>query len=196
VLDACRALRLEVPAQIAVVAACNEDWWEFFAGVSMSYIPLQFEQIGYEAAALLQRLVEGGVPPREPMRIPPGRLVVQESSDVYPYADEAVRVALRFIEANLHRPFRIAELLATVPCSRRKLEMCIKHDTGRTLEKRVLEARVEKARMLLAETNLPIKEIAEQCGFRERERLHVAFRKGTGVTPACFRRLHHRQPSP
>jgi transcriptional regulator GlxA family with amidase domain len=101
---------------------------------------------------------------------------------------------LRFIEANLHRPFSISELLAAVPCSRRKLETRFKQDTGRTMEKKILDARVEKARMLLAETDIPIKEVAGQCGFRERERLHVAFRRGTGVTPAGFRRLHRCQP--
>jgi LacI family transcriptional regulator len=139
---------------------------------------------------LLQRLVEGGHPPREPVRIPPGRLVVQESSDVYPDADEAVRAALRFIQANLHRPFAISELLAAVPCSRRRLEVRFRQDIGRTLEKKILEARVEKAKILLAETEMPIKQIADQCGFRTRERLHVAMRKGTSSTPAAFRRLH------
>ena len=48
--------------------------------------------------------------------------------------------------------------------------------------------RVEKARMLLAETNLRISEVASESGFGEGKHLHAIFTREVGVTPSLFRR--------
>jgi AraC family transcriptional activator FtrA len=48
--------------------------------------------------------------------------------------------------------------------------------------------RVERAKKLLATTDLPVSLIAERCGFQSNERLTVNFREVVGVPPSAYRR--------
>ena len=52
----------------------------------------------------------------------------------------------------------------------------------------LLQQRVHRARMNLAECDLPIKEVAVRCGFSSLENFYRAFRKACGMTPAAYRR--------
>jgi AraC family transcriptional regulator len=52
--------------------------------------------------------------------------------------------------------------------------------------------RLDRARVLLAETNLPLPRIADECGFGSQSYLTTCFKARHGVTPARFR--HAVQP--
>ena len=52
----------------------------------------------------------------------------------------------------------------------------------------VQQQRVERARELLANTNLPIAHLASECGFVSQSYLTTCFRTTYGMTPARFRR--------
>ena len=61
---------------------------------------------------------------------------------------------------------------------------------GRTIHQEIDRVRIQRAKTLLAETNLPIKQIAQQAGFQTVQYLTRTFRRLTGDTPAAFRRRH------
>lgn len=67
---------------------------------------------------------------------------------------------------------------------RRRFKDC----TGTTLHEAAMRHRLEKARKLLAETDLPIKAIAAAIGYRDVYFFSNQFKHLTGVTPAMFRR--------
>jgi transcriptional regulator GlxA family with amidase domain len=48
---------------------------------------------------------------------------------------------------------------------------------------------LERAKSLLAGTDLPMPEIARSSGFTEGKHLSVVFRQETGMTPTAYRRL-------
>ncbi|MDF2923742.1 MAG: hypothetical protein K0R57_2656 [Paenibacillaceae bacterium] len=50
--------------------------------------------------------------------------------------------------------------------------------------------RLEKAKVLLVETNLTLAQIAESCGYESGFYLNKLFRRHLGATPAQFRRSH------
>lgn len=52
----------------------------------------------------------------------------------------------------------------------------------------VQQRRIERARELLANTNLPIAHLASECGFVSQSYLTTCFRETYGMTPARFRR--------
>jgi transcriptional regulator GlxA family with amidase domain len=58
---------------------------------------------------------------------------------------------------------------------------------GTTPARMVEKIRVEAVRRLLEETDLPIKRVAEACGFGAEERLRRAFARQVGTTPAEYR---------
>lgn len=51
----------------------------------------------------------------------------------------------------------------------------------------VEQVRVQKAKTLLTETALPLKEISFRLGFPNQSGFSIAFRRCTGETPAKFR---------
>jgi AraC family transcriptional regulator len=56
----------------------------------------------------------------------------------------------------------------------------------------IQRVRIERAKTLLAGTDLPIKHIAQQAGFKTVQYLTRAFHRVTGGTPAAFRRQSSR----
>lgn len=72
------------------------------------------------------------------------------------------------------------------------LGQLFRQDTGHCVTDAVHEVRVRKARQLLLESRLGIKEIAGLSGFGDVAFFRRVFRRGTGTTPAAFRRLHGR----
>ena len=55
--------------------------------------------------------------------------------------------------------------------------------------------RVEAARRLLEQTDLPIGEVARRCGLGVMETFYRAFRSQLGVTPAAYRRTVRATPA-
>ncbi|SFR91479.1 helix-turn-helix transcriptional regulator [Sphingomonas jatrophae] len=82
---------------------------------------------------------------------------------------------------------RIADLAALLEMSPGHLVRTFRKTTGRTVHQFVEEARLARARVLLSETDLPLKRIAAQLGFATPSSFSLAFRRATGVTPGRFR---------
>ena len=59
VLDACRRIGILVPEEVAVIGVDNDETLCNVADPPLSSIKIDFEQIGYEAAALLDLLMKG-----------------------------------------------------------------------------------------------------------------------------------------
>ena len=65
---------------------------------------------------------------------------------------------------------------------------------GETPYKFVVRQRVERARQLLAGSDLPISEIALQTGFCSQSHLSDVFRRHVGETPKAFRHSSRAVP--
>ncbi len=88
--------------------------------------------------------------------------------------------------ADGHR-IRTADLAAVVEVSPSHLARTFKKSTGRTVHQFVEEVRLVRARALLGDTGLPLKQIAAQLGFATPSSFTLAFRRATGTTPGRFR---------
>lgn len=187
ILRVCRRLKLRVPDDIAVVGV-NDD--QLVAGVSqppLTSIALPTQRIGQTAGELLDQLMAGHPPPDAPIRFAPLGVRARQSSDRLAIDDPAVVRAYRFIQNHAHRPILPADVHADSHVPRRTLETRFRKHTGRSLGQAILHAHIDRARDLLANTDLTLPELAERSGFRHPENLHAAFRKITGQTPRAFR---------
>ncbi len=195
VLDACRRIGVNVPDQVAVLGVDND---EYLCGLSLpplSSIDVNSEETGYRAAKLLDKWMSGTRPPKRLPEIKPSGVVVRRSTDVLATNDHEVIRAVRFIRENALRPIHVTDVVDELSVSRSTLEPRFRGVLGRSMHQEISRVRIERAKALLVETGLPIKQIAQQSGFQSVQYLTRAFHRLTGDTPAAFRNRHHGQGS-
>jgi LacI family transcriptional regulator len=188
-------LGLQVPDQIAVLGVDNDEINCELSGVQLSSIRLNTEQIGYEAAVLLSKLISGQPAPPEPILVPPIEVITRRSSDVLALADAEVAAAVRFIRDRGGREINVEDLLSRTQLSRRSLEMRFRKALGRSPYQEIRRVQLERAKLLLSRTDRPVREIADACGFKEARQLSMAFHDQIGLTPRQYRRKSRRSPS-
>jgi len=185
--EACREAGLRVPEDVAIIGMGNDDLLCEFARPSLSSVAVASEQIGYQAAALLDRLMNGEAPPPHPILVPPPGVVARKSSSVLAIADGDVAAALRWIRNESHKPIRVGDVLRQIPVSRRLLERKFRKALDRGISEEIRRVHVERAMSLLAGTDLAMPALADSAGFSNASHLSIVFRRETGLTPTAYR---------
>lgn len=199
VLDACRAADVRVPDDVAVVGVDNDPLRCGLCDPPLSSVVPHTSRVGYVAAELLGRMMAGGgrVPVAAgPHLVPPVGVAARRSTDALAVEDPDVSAAVRFIREHACDPVGVKDVLRTVPLSRRAIEGRFKRLLGRTPHEEILRCRLDRARQLLAETDLPVKAVAERVGAGNAEYLSVLFRRAAGCTPGDYRRRFRHAPAP
>jgi LacI family transcriptional regulator len=172
---------------VAVVGVDNDPAVTELAPVPLSSVDSARERAGYEAAALLDRLMHGAPPPAAPILIPPGPVVARRSTDVLAVRDPDVAAAIQFVQDHFHEPITAEDVAAHAGVSRRHLQNRILADTGRTIRQTITWQRLEHAQGLLVSTRTKIQLVAQRSGFASGESLCKVFRRLVGVTPEEYR---------
>lgn len=101
---------------------------------------------------------------------------------------------LRFILDHIHTHIRTRlfskDLAKLVQMSPQHFGNLFRKSTGRAPYEYILHERIECGKRLLAETRLPIMEIAMEIGFAHHSHFGDAFRQLTGMTPKQYRQRH------
>lgn len=92
------------------------------------------------------------------------------------------------VENQPDTPPGLSALASLCGIGNRHLMRAFKHSTGRTIMAYVEEARLKQAVRLLAETDLPLSDIARGLGFSAQSGFSHAFRRAIGEPPSAFRR--------
>jgi LacI family transcriptional regulator len=187
-VEVCRQADLRVPEEVAVLGVGNDELYCELSRPTLSSIITPAQQIGFEAASLLGRMLDGAKPPQQSLLFPPQGVVSRRSSDVLAIDDPDVVAVARFIREHSHLVLRTAEILKVVPVGRRSLERRFRKAFGRGIWEEIQRVHIERAKRLLAETNLPIKAVAAQSGFTNFRHLSVVFRGQLGLSPTAYRR--------
>lgn len=190
VIEACEDGGLRVPEDVAVVGVNNSPFVCCMVKPQMSSVALGAERIGYQAAILLDRLMQGESVPVEPIVIAPEEIVERHSTELVEMDDRLVPDALRFIQAHVHEPIQVADVAQAVCCGRRTLEKRFKELLERSPHEEIRRARIRHACELLRETDTLVEVLAELCGYSTRDRFNVAFKKEMGITPSHYRKQY------
>jgi LacI family transcriptional regulator len=198
VLEVCQQLGVAVPDELAVLGVDNDDLLCELAVPPFSSVAVDAHRIGYEAAGMVEQMMAGQRVAAGEYLVPPLGVVTRQSTDVLAIDDRPISEALRFIREHADQGINVEDVLAAVPLSRRVLESRFKKCFEITPHEAIVRVRLQRARQLLAETELPLQVVAERSGFHYAENMSTTFRKRTGVTPALFRaqqRGHDRGPA-
>ncbi len=189
-LRLCQELGLAVPEEVAILGVDNDQLRGLAASPPLSSIQPNFQRQGYEAAHLLDDLLNGATPPEEPLLIPPVDVVTRQSTDIIAIDDPEIAQALRVIREHACDPISVEDVLMRVMISRRTLERRFREILGRTPHQEILRMRLARAEELLTRSDMKTAKIAEACGFRHIQNFNAYFRKAHGLTPGQFRKEH------
>ena len=187
VLDACRSAGLAVPGEVAVIGVDNDALLCELASPPLTSVIPNAHRTGYEAAALLDRLMRGKKVARVANLIAPLGVAARQSTDVLAVDDREVARAVQFIREHACEGINVGDVLRAAPLSRRVLEQRFQRLLGRTPREEILHVRLGRVKQLLGETDLPLYLVAERTGFEHVEYLSVVFKRETGATPSAFR---------
>jgi LacI family transcriptional regulator len=186
----CAEAAFLVPGEVAILAAENEEEAGLLARPPLSMVLIPAERVGFEAAALLDRLLRGGRRPAAPLLIPPPPVIERESTGRGSGADPWVRAACDFIARHACEGIGVEQVASELHVGRRTLERRFRAVMGRTLGEALRRTRALPVKRLLAETTLTLEEIAERTGFHSAQHVSEFFRDLEGCSPGSFRRRH------
>jgi len=187
VLDACRAAGVASPEEVAVIGADNDDVICNLCDPPLSSVVPDTGRIGYEAAALLAKMMAGDKNPPLQTFIEPSGIVTRRSTEVLAMEDRQIAAAARFIREHACDGIDVSDVLAAVPLSRSTMDRRFTKIMGRSPKDEILRVRLDRVKQLLAETDFPLTLIAEKVGLEHVEHLSRVFKNRVGTTPSEFR---------
>lgn len=196
VIDAAEHAGLQVPGDIAVLGIDNDPVLTELGAVPLSSIDIARERVGYEAAALLDRLMDGEKPPREPILVAPAGVVTRRSTETLAVADPDVALAAKFIREHFREPITVADVAAHALLSRRRLQDKFLAAVGHGMSDEITRQRLEFSKHLLTQTNHKIAAISTMAGFGSVHRMSKVFRRVLHDTPQTYRRKYQPVRTP
>jgi LacI family transcriptional regulator len=188
-IDSCRGAAVAVPDQVAIIGTDDDELLCTLAQPPLSSIAIDASRVGYEAAAMLDRLMDGRQPAAPPpqVKLRPVGAVTRRSTDALAVDDPDVAEALRLVRSEAGRAMSVSQILARLPVHRRTLERKVRRTIGRGLAEEMRRVKVDRARQVLATTDLPMPDVARRAGFSSAMRLSIVFQQDVGTTPTAYR---------
>lgn len=187
-LDAATAAGIAVPRDLAVLGVDDDTAICTTVSPALSSLPTNDFRLGYAAGRLLNELLRKTAEGGRTIRFAAHRIIARLSTDADALADRFVADALRHARGHLADRLDAATLARRIGYSKHMLQIRAERALGHTLGEEIRQMRLTAAKELVAETDLPIADIAESCGFTSVSHLALRFRENLGVTPLAWRR--------
>lgn len=195
VLDACRLASLHVPEEVAVLGVGDDELICEMAAPPLSSVIHNARRVGYEAAAMLDRLMLGQKVAAD-LVIDPIGVKARQSSDLLAIEDSEVAKAVRFIRENACAGIRVDDVLEQVALSRRALEKRFQHCVGRPPHTEIRRVQLERVKELLVGSEYKLERIAEIAGFSSAQYLAGLFHRVMKMTPGAWRQAGRAGSAP
>ena len=187
ILDICRSVAIRVPEHLCLLGVDNDDVLCDLATPPLSSVVPAAKRIGYEAASILDTLMNGGQVEELGHFFEPLGVETRQSTDIVAVEDDDIAMAMRFIRDHHCDGINVKDILKVVPLSRRTLETRFRKVIGRTIYQEINRRRIGRVSELLRSTDLSLAQIALKTGFQSEEYMSVAFRRSNGIPPGKFR---------
>lgn len=112
-------------------------------------------------------------------------LLKRENDTVRP-----IRKAKQYIQNHYSEPITQEEVSGIVGLSPTYFSVLFKKTEGEGFAKYLINVRMEQAKILLRESNIPVSEICRKVGYNDLKHFTHTFEKSVGVKPATYRKLY------
>lgn len=112
--------------------------------------------------------------------------VIEAKDDPY---FNAMRTAIQYMQKNICNPITLDEVSDEAGFSRCHFSRIFHSRTGSTFSEYLCEMRIEKAKEMLKDIHMPMKQLCQLSGFSNPAYFAGVFRKKVGVTPSEYRKM-------
>ena len=196
VLEICRAEKIRVPQDIAVLGVDNDPMICDATTPPLSSIPFDYEKEGYESAAALDTLLEKPARREKPVTVAclPLSVFPRESASRPAPASDLLKRALRYIAKNAAKGISTRDVATALGVSQSLLSLRFREYANYSVMDAILDARLKKVCDLLSSTNRSIQDITVAAGFRNANYLKDIFRRRFKMTMSDYRAAHPAAP--
>lgn len=188
VLDACRRANIAVPDTVALISVDNDSHLCNLSTPTMTSIDVNPSRIGFAAAEMLAAMMSGETPDsKQTLLGPPRGIAARRSTEMFAIEDPDVESAVRYIREHASENVLVTDVVAMASDRPSTLERRFKKLVGRTIKAEITRVRLERAKLLLAETELSVTAIAARTGFSEAKYFCEVFRKHQEQTATQYR---------
>lgn len=182
--------QVDIPRQFGVAAQTEDGLTGMVTKVPLTCIVPDYECQGFEAARLLDRMLNGEPVPANHRRfVTTCEFISRESSNQIVTSDAFVREMLEHIRKHAlkfdYTPTALAEAHSY---SLRLIQIRFRKALGRGVAEIIREHRTNHAAELIRRTKLPMQQIVSECGFSDHHQLERAVKKTFGMNPSSLRR--------
>jgi LacI family transcriptional regulator len=179
-------LRLVVPDDLAVLGYFDMAIARFSVP-TISSVPGSGQGVGAAGMRLLAGMLAGKAPPAAPTFVPPPAVVSRESTGGKTIRDDDIRRVNELIQKSACQGLTVDQLLSRVAMSQKTLNKRFEAVFGRTPGAAIRHVRAERAKELLATTDLSVSRVSDMCGFDEPSNFNLFFKREVGCTPGQYR---------
>ena len=182
VLTVCKHSQISIPDELSLIGIDNITEICENANPKISSIASDFEQGGWLCAdLLLERINKPHM--RKALRKYPTLGVVTRASICKTHGfNRQILRAINTIRARACDGLTVSDVATDMGCSLRMAEIQFRQATHTTIKNAITDIRLERAKVLLRDRNLPLTKIVAACGYGTENALRIAFKKKFGLT--------------
>jgi LacI family transcriptional regulator len=188
ILEECLEAGYSVPNEIAIIGVDNDALLTETVHPMLSSVDTNGQQVGFEAARLMEALLAGDPPPSAPLLIPPAGVVARESTAKLATEDELLIRALAHIREHAIEGLTVERLARDLHVTTKTLRLRYRKAFRESLKEEIRRVQIANACRLLAQTDMKIEDVGTASGFPHSGRFSQTFRDAMGLTPARYRR--------
>jgi LacI family transcriptional regulator len=190
VLSACKIANFKVPNDVAILGVDDDDLICSLSYPQLSSIAVSTETAGYEAARILDKLMDGKEITESEKEIPisPVHVVTRHSTDIMAIEDQQIAEAVNYIRKNSKRVLQVGDVAEAVGLSRRTLEQRFRKVLAHSVHEEITFARVNHMADILINTNMSVSQIARLLGYPYANNISRYFKRQKGMSPSEYRK--------
>jgi len=101
-----------------------------------------------------------------------------------------IRIAKNYVMQHFNEPITLEDICAAAGFSVSYFSKLFKKESGEGFSKYLSRVRIDRAKELLRETNLPVAEVCERVGYSDIKHFTATFKKMTSLNPGQYRKLY------
>ena len=185
-IQACHALGIRVPEEVAVLGVDDELVCEFLSP-TLSSIDPNGRGVGFKAAETLDTMLANPSRTPDPAKVEPLHLVARGSTNTFPVNPPWLSSALVFIRGNIAKKLTASDVYRHLGKSHTLVDTAFRNVLHSSVQKEINRQRLSEAKRLISSTDLPIGQIAKLAGFASPQYFCAAFGKAFGQSPSAMR---------